>query len=77
MVGLLVIELLEELGGEGGVFSNKHVELMVGRCRGVDRWVGVFGHSLSVVDAEGVSAEGSVGLAVFKGLRFLSAFVVL
>jgi hypothetical protein len=37
--------------------------------RGVDGWVGVSGHALSVVEAEGVSAEGGVCVLVFEGLR--------
>ncbi len=30
MAGLLVVELLEEVGGKLGVFSDKGVELMAG-----------------------------------------------
>ena len=71
MVGLSGVELFEELGGKGGIFSDKHGGFRRCRCWGVDRWVGVFRHSLSVVDAQGVMAKGSVGLAVFKGLGFL------
>ncbi len=36
MVGLSVIEFLEEVGGELGIFSNEGVELMVGRGGEVD-----------------------------------------
>jgi len=41
VLGLAVIELLEEVGGELGVFSDERVELVVGRRWGVDGWVGV------------------------------------
>ena len=41
MVGLLVIELLEELGGEGGIFSDERGGFMVHGGWGVDGWVGV------------------------------------
>ena len=33
--------------------------------------VGVLGHALSMVDTEGVSAKGGVGVLVFKGLGLL------
>ncbi len=71
MVGLLVIELLEESGGEGCVFFNQGVEFMMGGCGGVDGWVRVAGHSSPVEDTEGVPAEGGMGLAVFEGGLFL------
>jgi len=41
MAGLAVIELLEEVGGKLGVFSDECVELVVGRRWGVDGGVGV------------------------------------
>jgi len=66
VVGLLGVELLEESGGELGVFSGEGVKFMVGRGGGVDRWVRVARHHSAMVDAEGVVAEGSVGLAVLE-----------
>jgi len=39
VAGLSVVELLEEVGGELGVFPDEGVELMVGRGGGVDGWV--------------------------------------
>jgi len=70
VAGLLVVELLEELGGEGGVFSDGGGRggAMVSRCGGLVGWVGAFGHPLSMVDAEGVSAKGGVGILVLEGL---------
>ncbi len=38
---LVVVELLEEVGCELGIFSNEGVKLMVGRCWGIDGRVGV------------------------------------
>ena len=76
MAGLAVIELLEEVGSELGVFSNEGVELMVGQCWGVDGWVGVSQHCSAVEGAEGVSTKGGVGLAVFEQ-RLLSGFAAL
>jgi len=73
VAGLAVIEFLEDVGGKLGVLPNKGVELMIGRCWGVDGWVGVSRHVSAVEDAEGVLTEGGVGLTVFKGgslLRF-------
>ena len=68
MAGLLGVELLEELGGEGGVFSNECGGSVVHRCWGVDGRVGISGHASVVIYAEGVAAEGGVGLAMFEGL---------
>ncbi len=36
MAGLLVVELLEEVGGKLGIFPNEGVKFMVGRGWGVD-----------------------------------------
>ena len=79
MVGLLVVELCKELGGEGGFLANGSGGggSMMGRCRGVVGGIGVFGHALSVVDAEGVLAKGGVGVLVFKGLGLLFVLLVL
>jgi len=41
VVGLLVVEFIEDSGGKGGVFSDEGGEFMVGRGRGVDGQVGV------------------------------------
>ena len=73
MVGLSVVELHEELGGKGGIFADGggRGRSMVGGSWGVVGQVGVFRHALSMVDVEGVSAKGGVGLAVFKGLGLL------
>ena len=73
MVGLLVVELCEELGGEGSVFTDGsgRGRSMAGGSWGVVGQVGVFRHALSIIDAEGVSAKGGMGLAVFKGLGAL------
>ena len=76
MVGLLVVELLEEFGGEGGVFSNEG-ERFIGGHGGVDGQVGVTRHASPVEDAEGVLTEGGVGLAMFDRGRTLLGFVVL
>ena len=38
---LLIVEFLEEVGGELGIFSDEGVKLMVGRGGGVDGRVGV------------------------------------
>ena len=38
---MVVIEFLEKVGGELGVFSDECVELVVGRRWGVDGGVGV------------------------------------
>src|SRR5712671_921852 len=70
---LSVIELLEEVCGDDGVVSDEGVELMVGRCWGVDGRVRVSGHFSAVEDTEGVAAKGGVGVMVFDGDRgFLS-----
>ncbi len=66
MAGLLVVELLEEIGGKLGVFPDKGVELMVGRGRGVDRQVRVARHWSAVEGTEGIPTEGGVGLAVLE-----------
>ena len=68
-MSLLGVELLEELGGEGSVFSDERGGFMVCGCWGVDGWIGVSGHGLSVIDAEGVSTECGMGLTVLEGLR--------
>ena len=39
VVGLSVVELLEEVGCDDGIVSDEGVELMVGRIWGVDRRV--------------------------------------
>ena len=44
---------------------------------GVDGWVGVARHVLSMIDAEGVLAKGGVGLAVLEGLGLLLGFSAL
>ncbi len=76
MVGLLVVELCKELFGEGGVFANSSGGWgsIMGGSWGVVGGVGVFGHALSVKDAEGVLAEGSVGVLVFEGLGLFLFF---
>jgi len=66
VVGLPGIELLKEVGGKLGIFSDEGVKLMVGRGRGVDGGVRVARHWLMMEDAEGVTAEGGVGLTVLK-----------
>ena len=40
-MGLLVVEFLEEVGSELGVFSDKGVKFMASRCWGVDGWIRV------------------------------------
>jgi hypothetical protein len=59
-------------GGEGFYWVNKSglrgLGAERGGSRGVDGWVGVARHVLSMVGAEGVSAEGGVGVLVLKGL---------
>src|SRR5216683_1329569 len=64
MAGLAVVELLEEVCGDDGVVSDEGVEVMVGRRWGVDGRVRVSGHPSAVEDAEGVSTEGGVGVAM-------------
>src|SRR6266851_10296172 len=64
---LPVIELLEEVNGDDGIVSDEGVELMAGRCWGVDGWVRVSGHCSAVEDTEGVAAEGGVGVSMFDG----------
>ena len=76
MAGLSVVELLEKVCSDDGVVSDEGVELMVGRCWGVDGRVGVSGHRLVVEGAERVSTKGCVGLAVFEW-RSLFQFAVL
>src|SRR6266851_1539532 len=71
VAGLSVVELLQEVCGDDGVVSDEGVELMVSGCRGVDGWVRVSGHPLAVEDAEGVSTEGGVGMAMFDGGSWL------
>ena len=61
------VEFLEEVGGELGVLPDEGVKFVVGRCRGVDGQVGVSRHSLAMEDAEGVPAEGGVGLTMLEG----------
>ncbi len=70
-MSLLVVELLEEVGGDDGVVSDEGVELMVGQCWGVDRWVRVSRHFSAMEDAKGVSTKGGVGVAMFDGGRLL------
>src|SRR6266851_3611023 len=80
VAGLSGVELLEEVRGDDGVISDEGVEVMVGRCWGVDGRVRVAGHSSAVEDAEGVSTKGGMGVAVFDdggGLLRLSAFCFL
>ena len=76
MVGLAVVEFLEDVGGELGVFSDEGVKLVVGRRWGVDGGVGVSRHCSVVEDAEGVLAKGGMGLAMFEWWSF-SGFVAL
>jgi len=71
VVGLAGIELFKELGGEGGIFSDEHEGFGRGRGWRVDRRVGISGHSLPVVDAQGVVGEGGMGLVVFERLGVL------
>ena len=59
-----VVELLQEVRGDDGIVSDEGVEFMVGGRGGVDGRVRVAGHSLPVEDAEGVSTEGGVGVAM-------------
>src|SRR6266851_1459973 len=61
---LSVVELLEKVCGNDGVVTDEGVELMVGGRWGVDGRVRIPGHSLMVEDAEGVSTEGGVGVAM-------------
>ena len=77
MAGLLVVELLKELCGEGSIFSDECRGSMACGRRGIDGQVRVARHSLSIVNAEGVSAKGGVGLAVFKRLGLPSGFLAL
>ena len=67
VAGLSVVELLEEVCGDDGVVSDEGVEVMVGRCWGVDGRVRVSGHPSTVEDAEGVSTEGGVGVTMLDG----------
>jgi len=75
------IELIEELGGKGGVLivngSGSGGGSLVSRCGGVDGGVRVSRHALSMKDAEGVAAKGGVHLAVVKRLGLLSSLAVL
>ena len=66
-MGLSVVEFLEEVGGDDGVIPDKGVELMVGRCWGVDGRVRVPGHCLAMEDTEGVAAKGGVGVTMLDG----------
>jgi hypothetical protein len=56
----------EGQGIEDGFMSDEGGSLSGGFVRQVDR---MFGHLLSMVGAEGVSAEGGVGMAVFEWHR--------
>ena len=76
MAGLAVVKFLKDVGGELGILPNKGVELMVGRCWGVDGRVGVSGHASAMEDTEGVSAEGGMGLTIFKGGSLLGSAVL-
>ncbi len=67
VAGLTVVEFLEEVGGELGIFSNEGVEFMAGRCWGIDGQVRVSRHCLVVEAAEGILTKSGVGLTVFKG----------
>ena len=69
VAGLSVVKLLEEVGGDDGVVSDEGGEVIAGRRWGVDGRVRVPGHFLAMEDAEGVSAKGSVGVAVFDDGR--------
>ncbi len=79
MVGLLVVEFCEKLGGKGGVFANGSGGggSMAGGCWGVVGGVRVLRHALSVESAEGVPAEGGVGVLVLKGLSLLFVLLAL
>ena len=72
VVGLSVVELLQEVRGDDGVVSDEGVEVMVGGCWGIDGRVRVSGHSSAMEDAEGVAAEGGVGVTMFDGGFWLS-----
>src|SRR6266851_974400 len=74
---LSVVELLQEVRGDDGVVPDEGVELMVGRCWGVDGRVRVSGHRLMVEDAEGVPTKGGVGVAMLDGGGLLLRFVAL
>ncbi len=76
MAGLAGVKFLEDVGGELGVLSDEGVEVMAGQCWGVDGQVGVSGHASAMEDAEGVSAEGGVGLTMLEGGSLLG-FVAL
>src|SRR6267154_234159 len=67
VAGLSVVELLEEVGGDDGVVSDEGGEVIAGRRWGIDGRVRVPGHFLAVEYAEGVSAEGGVGVSVLDG----------
>src|SRR6266851_200618 len=67
VVGLPVVELLEEVRGDDGIVSDEGVVFMVGRSWGVDGRARVSGHSLAVEDTEGIAAKGGVGVAMFDG----------
>ncbi len=79
MVLLLSVEFLEEVGGVEDIFIDGGGSrgFLTSRCGGVVRWVGVLGHFLSVIDAEGVLAKGGVGVLMFKGLGLFLTLVVL
>jgi len=76
VVGLSVVKLSEKVFGGLSVLPNEGVELVVGRCWGVDGRVGVSGHASAVEDAEGVSTEGGVGLAMLEGGSLLGFLVL-
>jgi hypothetical protein len=46
-----------------------------GQSWGVDGWVGVARHPLSMVGTQGVSAEGGVSVFVFEGLGQSALFL--
>jgi len=76
------VELVEECGGEVDILIDSSDGggsggSLVGQCREVVGRIGVLRHPLSMVDAEGVSAKGSVGLLMVEGLGLLSALAVL
>ncbi len=77
MVGLLGVEFLEDLCGKGGIFSNERGGSIAHGCRGVDGWVGVSRHALSMINTEGVVTEGGMGLTMFEGSGLLLGFLAL
>jgi len=71
------IKLIKDLDSKAGIAFDKGGGAILGCCRRVDGGVGVAQHFLLVIDTEGVSTEGGVGVMVFNRLASLFAFAAL